>query len=62
MISRDKKEKSVQVQKINFAKRLRFPTISEEKVDGIAETAGHVQAGEILFAFYAVDYSKESLT
>ena len=57
-ISTDKKEKSVQVPKINFAKRLRFPTISEGKEDGTAVTAGHIGAGEILFLFYAVDYSK----
>jgi hypothetical protein len=61
-ISTDKKDKSVQVSKINFAKRLRFPNISEEKEDGTAGTAVHIGAGEVLILFYAVHYSKESLT
>ena len=61
-ISTDIKGKSVQFSKINFAKRLRFPTISEEKEETTAVTAGHIGAGEIFFLFYAVHYSKESLT
>lgn len=56
MLSEATIKRSVQVQKSDFVKKLRFLTICEEKEDGMDQPSPQGEAGEILIRFYSLHY------